>query len=234
MKTYIIHVKTDLVREKNIEAQLEGKDLDIQFVLDGDMNDLTQDMIDSYFKGNMAKIIPQTSCGYKHLLAYQMIVDEDEDMALILEDDIQFYSNFKVEFPKIIQEIKDDDLTNFIISLEDSHLKYIERSKRVKNKRVYKKAHGRMAGAYLIDREACKNILHKIREQRTDLPIDWFHNLCSDNGVIDIYWAQPTIATQGSIFGSMSSIIDQKSTGVWRMLSFQLQRVYKKLLFNLR
>ena len=66
------------------------------------------------------------------------------------------------------------------------------------------------------------------------MPIDWFHNECVENDVLDMYWSQPTITVQGSLDGSFPSLIDQKKTGQFRSLAFKIHRFYKRLIYNFR
>jgi len=76
--------------------------------------------------------------------------------------------------------------------------------------------------------------LDEISANKCHLPIDWFHNYCSRKGLIQIYWAHPTIATQGSLNGKLRSTIDGKKTGIIKIIVFSLSRMYKKLLYSLR
>ena len=234
LKTYIIHVSDDYEREAHVKSQLEGKDLDTTFILEGDKKDLTEDVLSTYFTGNRKNVSNSTSCAYKHILAYEKIIENKDDFALVLEDDIVSYRGFSKNLIKFVNEIKKDDLKNFIISLEDSMLVYIKRSERIKNKFIYPKERGRYAGAYLIDYDAASNILQLIDEEKCAIPIDWYHDDCGKKGVLNIYWSQPTIAVQNSHIGSMATLLDKKTSGVFRMLSFYAQKAYKRLLYNLR
>ena len=107
----------------------------------------------------MSKISSTTSCAYKHFLAYERLAKSDENFAMIVEDDIRFYSNFNI-IKDILIEIKTRNIKNFILSLEDSNLKYIPKSVRINGLNIYKKNKGRLAGCYLIDKEGAMNILH--------------------------------------------------------------------------
>lgn len=234
MKTYIIHVSTALEREKHIKTQILDKGLEAQFINEGDIKDLTENILQTYFKGGMCVPQAATSCAYKHLRAYEYMLEQHIELALILEDDIILHQNFEAELKHIQAEIKTTNIQAFFISLEDSDLRFIKKSTRLKNTRLYPQPTGRTAGAYIVDLEAAKRILEKIKTTKCDLPIDWFHNLCASQKSIEIFWAHPTIATQGSLLGSIKSMIDNKPAHIWRILSFRLQRWYKKILYNLR
>ena len=215
-------------------TQLQGRRLRTVFVTDGDKKDISPLLLDTYFKELLLPLTAATSCAYKHILAYEIIVDGEEEMALILEDDIFLPRNFENELEKIISEIKSRKMKSFIVSLEDSNLQYIKASERKPGQLLYQKDHGRMAGAYLLDRYAAMNLLEEIQQNRCGLPIDWFHNYASQKKLLTIFWSQHALATQGSLNGSMLSLIDNKPQGLLRRLSFGIQKFYKKVIYRLR
>lgn len=174
-----------------------------------------------------------TSCAFKHILAYQDILKNKHPFALILEDDIRFYANIPL-LNSILDEIKDRDLNDFIISLEDSRLKYIPRSKRQKGRLLYVENSGRMTGAYLIDFAGAKRILDYTKTNKMGVPIDWFHNECIAEKVINMFWAQPPIAVQGSLEGSIKSLIGKVRFGGLKVLAFRIQRLYKRVVYSFR
>ena len=88
MKAYIIHVSTAIEREKHITNELMGKSLDIVFVNEGDIKDLSETVQSKYFEGELS--LASVSCSYKHLIACKKILAGNDDYALILEDDIYF------------------------------------------------------------------------------------------------------------------------------------------------
>lgn len=234
MKTYVVHVSSAHLRKKILLDELTDKQLDTTFVIEGDKTDLTPELINTYFKELMNNVSGATSCAYKHLLIAQKIADGDDQYALVLEDDIFFYDNFNQQLSKIVEEIEHRNLTNFIISIEDSILKYVERSQRKQNQHLYKKAKGRLAGAYIMDQKAARAILQKVAEEKMGIPIDWFHNLCESDGLLNIYWAQPTICCQRSHNGTMPSLIDKKEYNWWKRIKFLIHKKYKEILYTLR
>ncbi len=234
LKTYIIHVRTAIEREKHMQLQLINRKLDYRYVLDGDQQDLNPEVLKKYFTGSMQQVSAMASCAFKHFLAYESILADQIDYALILEDDIYLNRRFDALSEDILTEVTQRGLSNFLISLEDSNLKYVRGSQRKPGQYIYKAKRGRMAGAYLIDKVCAENILVKIQKTKCHLPVDWFHNFCSDHGIIDIYWSHPTVATQGSLNGKIKSMIDKKPGSLFRIASFRVQRVYKKLMWKLK
>ena len=79
---------------------------DFEFVEDGNIDELSTAILDSYFSGKMHQTQPFVSCAYKHFLALDKIVKSEELVALIIEDDIMFHTNFEKFFPLILAEIE--------------------------------------------------------------------------------------------------------------------------------
>ena len=231
MNAYIIHVSDATEREKHINSQLKGKNLEAVFVCEGDKKDISKTILETYFSGEMAKVNATVSCAYKHLLAYNKMLENNNKIALVLEDDIYFYDNFEIILEELLHEIKHRNLDNFLLSIEDSTLTYVPNSKRKKGTLIYSAKSGRTAGAYLIDRKAAENILLNARNNKIDLPIDWFHNLCTDQKKINMYWSHPAVACQGSLDGSIPSLIDDKKFGFLKIWSFKVQKVHKQFLY---
>jgi glycosyl transferase family 25 len=234
MKTYIIHVSDATEREAHIKSQIENKKLNYQFINDGDKKDLSESILNKYFKGPLHQRSAAASCAYKHILAYENMIANNIDLALVLEDDIFLSDDFTDLLNKAILEIRQRNLKNFIVSLEDSSLQYVRGSERKKNQLLYKNIYGRMTGAYLVDLVAVIKMMNEIEKNKCGDNIDWFHNRSSEKGMINMYWIHPTIATQGSLTGSIASLIDDKPFGVFRIFAFQLEKRYKKVLWRLR
>ena len=233
MPTYIIHVSTYHARKTHMLEEIKGKNVEAIFVLEGDKQNMNTALVERYFNGQNP-VSNAMSCSYKHLLAYEKMISANQEWALILEDDIFLHPCFNEELNRIIQELKQRNIKNALISLEDSSLSFIERSKRIAGQRLYAKSSGRMAGAYLIDIAAAKSILKEVERKFCFLPIDWFHNHCSSAGLLNIYWTSHAIATQGSLSGRISSTLEKKPANLLKYLSFLIQRQYKQLLYWLR
>ena len=102
----VIHVKGNKEREAYIQKQLEKLDMPYHFILDGNIEDLTPEILDKYFSGDMYGQYPRTSCAYKEFLAYKYILDHDMEGALILEDDIRLFRKFRPLFLQSLEEYK--------------------------------------------------------------------------------------------------------------------------------
>lgn len=235
MKVFIVHVKSAYEREKHMLDLLNNCCClkDYEFVLEGDIEDLTEGVVEKYFESGNTLLPGQLSCAYKHILICEKIVEESIPYALVLEDDISFYSQFCEKLNAVIHEISQRKLCNYWVSLDDSNLNYVKGSERERDKKLYLKEKCRFTGAYLLDIKAAENILKKLKE-KTSLPIDLFFDKCSAEDVIDIFWAHPVLASQASISGDMRTLIGAKRYGLKRALSYKFQRFYKRILFSLR
>lgn len=235
LKTYIVHVAAFTERRQQLDKHLAANPfLDPHFILEGDIADLNPEILDRYFKGRMHSQSAGASCVYKHLRAFENLSEQDDDIALILEDDIHLNKNFSKQLKRILAEAKARNLEGFIISLDDSILRYVPGSERRKGQLLYKKQADRFAGCYLMDKKAARAMLEECYEHKIGTPVDHYQSYCAQKGLIDIYWAHPTIAVQGSLMGSFQSELGKKRLGKMNVLSFKIQRMYKRLLYRLR
>lgn len=208
-KTYIIHVSTDQEREAHMRSLLEPLGFDYEFINFGDIKDLSEDIIGRYFEGEILEKKNLMSCAFKHLYAYERILQEDQDWALVLEDDIFFTENALEVLDHIKNEIQVTGIQNAIISLENSTLERVPKAQRKHGVFIYPAPKGRCAGAYLVDKQAAQNISNYLLKRRCSLPLDWFHNKMAEDQVFSFYWSEPTIAEQGSHNGKIKSYLDK-------------------------
>ncbi len=236
-KILVLHVRNGYEdRQLHIDSMMSSRGYAFEYVTEGDMCDLNEQVLDEYFTGNMHEVKAETSCAMKHLLACKRIVDENLPGALVLEDDMVLYSNFERVFDRCMKEIKDRGLTNAFVSFEDSILKFVPRSERIKGQHLYKKDRDRYAGAYYCTRDAAKVIIDFVEREKCHLPIDLLHSFLSKKGMLNYYWCQPTIATQGSHMGLFSSSINKHSAKKqrYRKFTWKMKLAYKKLIYFMR
>ncbi|MCX7725927.1 MAG: glycosyltransferase family 25 protein [Chitinispirillaceae bacterium] len=236
MKAYIIHTVKCPERKEHIINQVKDKNIEFCFIIEGEKEEITDEIVNRYFDGELRNVSGITSCAYKHFIAYSKILKEKVEIALILEDDIFLSKEFSKVLSLVISEIKEYDYKNFIVSLEESTLEYVKRSEIIKNKILYQRKHGRTAGAYLIDRLGAESLLTTVEKEKCKLPLDWFHNYCAGENIINIFWVSKPVAIQGSLCGKICSLIDtkKKTSSQIKSLIFESKRIYKKILYSLR
>jgi glycosyl transferase family 25 len=227
---FVIHVRGNNVREAYITNELKRHGIDFEFVSDGNIEDLSPDIMRDFFDAPIKNDLPATSCAYKHLLACKKILDTTIPHALILEDDIELSGSFEATFNKSIAEALALRLKGYLISYESSGHKYVPRSERRPGKILYPKPHGRCAGAYLIDAFAAERILRYTMSEKFRQNIDWHHNEMADKGLLEIYWCHPAVAEQQSHNGKLPSLLDGKKWGFLRRISYALQKLYRRLI----
>lgn len=230
----VLHVKKGYEdREKHIEQMMRNHHLPYIFILDGDIPDLTEELVNQYFTGDTMRVIgPQSSCAMKHLLACQYILNHDLKGALILEDDMVLYENFNRVYEESLLEMEKRKLKNALISFEDSSLHFVPRSERKRGQHLYAHDRDRFAGAYYCSREAAQLILNYVEKHKCDLPIDCFHKALIQRAGLLYLWCHPCIATQGTHTGLFVSSISQKSAKrqKYRQRTWKLKLAYKKAL----
>jgi glycosyl transferase family 25 len=186
------------------------------------------DLISTFFTDDISKTMGKGNllCSLNHIMFYRKTIEDGVNLALILEDDPFFIGSFPEKLKQIMPEVAKLD-KGFIVSLENSTLTFPPRKSVVSGKHLYEAATGRCAGAYLIDRQACVNILHRLAEKKCEKVIDHWHNILVKEGVFRIYWAHPPFVEQGSINGKLSSDKSTKTQGLIRRIKWQFHKFYK-------
>lgn len=235
----VIHVRGQEERRAYIQKQLDKLQWPHEYILDGNMSDLTPEILNHYFVNDgkpdtMYGQFPRTSCAYKHLLATQYIIDHDLEGALVIEDDLRIYPTFKQVFVRSMEECQarlvDEPL---IVNYEESSLMLVPRSQRVKGQVVYRASRDRFAGCYYLNKKAAQVIMDYVKKHKSDTTSDCLHNRLVQKGLLNYYWSHPCIACQCSCDGSMPTMIPTKPRPLKRLKWFY-KRFYKHLLYYFR
>jgi glycosyl transferase family 25 len=199
-----------------------------EFVTEGDLSCLTQAMLDKYFCSNIKEVLRPgvMSCTLNHILSYERIVARGNKYALVFENDPFLLGNFIKKIKRVVNEANTLK-PGFIISLENTTLRFPSFTKTKKGKYLYKASYGRAAGAYLIDLTGAQKILEDLKTNKCCQVIDWWHNTLIKRGVVDMYWAHPPLTEQGSHNGMMHSIISSKNSSVVRRVQWITQKFYR-------
>ena len=236
-KILVLHVKKGYEeRERHVRSMMDDIGMDFEFILDGDMDELNDQVLDQYFTADMRKVQPATSCTLKHLMACQYIVSHDLPGALVLEDDMVLYKNFQKVFCECMDEMNQRGIERPLISFEDSTLKFVPRSQRKKGLHLYPATCDRFAGCLYYSNGCARQILDYVDKHKCDLPIDLFEKELISRIGLAYYWCHPTIATQGTHNGLFASSINERSASrqQYRKRTWKLKLAYKKLLYFLR
>lgn len=229
VKVFVIHVRGNTEREEHISREASRNNLSFEFILDGNIEDLTENSLNRYFKDGMAKPSAITSCAYKHFLAYEAVVNNGYPYALILEDDVKLFDLFNDGLSQSLRELSLKAIENVMVSFEYSLNQSVKRKELKPGQMLYPKEFGRFAGLYLIDLNAAASMLKYAKENKCGVPVDWFHNECVSHGALNMYWSYPALGQQFSHNGRMESLIDKGKFGPFRSAIFKLKEVYAYL-----
>lgn len=235
----VIHVRGNGTRRRYIQEQLDTLGYPYHFILDGNVEDLTPDIIDRYFSDNgkadtMYGAFPRTSCAYKHILAMKYILDHGLEGALIVEDDLRLKGNFKEVLMKGMEEYqKNYKQEPFIANYEESSLMFVPRSMRRNGQVLYRATRDRFAGCIYVNAIAARAILQYIDRHKSAYASDMLHNHLIRQDIINYYWSHPCIACQCSCDGSMPTMIPTRPRPLKR-LKWLYKKVYKHFLYWMR
>ena len=240
---YIIHVKSATERKEHMLKQIKNLSIPFNFILEGDREELTTEILDANFKDDMYGAFGMTSCTYKHLQSFRDMIKNNIPYGLIFENDIFLEKGFEAAVFKALDEVKERKISNFFLSLEDSFLKFVRGSLRKKGQTVYKVEKDqytggfngyitRACGAFIVDLEAAKSIIKEVDTNKCHMVSDWFYTYLIGEHIIDLYYIHPTIASQGTHNGKMRSLFPgTKHRPRW---SYLIQKTYKRFLWWMR
>lgn len=234
---FVAHVKQGYEdRAAHIESHLQERRIPFSYMLDGDICDIGEERMARYFNPDwQATPTAEVSCALKHLLIYEEMVKHRLAGALILEDDIYLDKRFTDIYLQSIDELHAEPIDRpALISYEDTRLKFVPRSQRIKGRVIYPGTTYRMTGAYHINLAGAEAILNYAYSQGVDRPIDRLHDHLRASGVLSYWWSQPTVATQGSHAGGFTSSIQLKQPRLTTRLRWLFKITYKRFLYLLR
>uniref|UniRef100_A0A6C0JK75 Glycosyl transferase family 25 domain-containing protein n=1 Tax=viral metagenome TaxID=1070528 RepID=A0A6C0JK75_9ZZZZ len=205
MKIFVIHYAKLIERRKNMVMQLITNGLDAEFVTQYDRDQLSSE--------DKAKFVTKykdddIAISLSHLYCYKEIIKKYE-YALILEDDAVFNNNFKKILLDYICQLPED--WDMLFIGDGCHL-HIPNDVICKSKgNIFKKCleptlwggdgATRCTDSYLISKKCAQKIIDCFLSDRhlMDHAIDWWLNNVSRHFQFNVYWAEPTIVTQGSM-----------------------------------
>jgi len=212
MKIFVVHYDKLTKRKDSIIKQLSKYNFDFEFISNHGKENLTHE------DKNMFRSISdgEISVALHHIECYKRIVEKKIDYALILEDDILLCNNFRQILELYIKELPSDWEMLFI---GDGCGLHIDKNLLIPEKHIYKKdnvnngkKHGgatRCLDSYLISNKCAKIIIEKLKLPNYTIlaPVDLWMNCVIRNNNFNVYWAEPTIVTQGSENGIFKSTL---------------------------
>jgi glycosyl transferase family 25 len=203
MKIFVIHYKKLVDRKKHILEQFEKHNISDYEFIEIDRDELYEHNI-CMFQKNYSN--SQIAISLSHFHAYKQISD-NYDNGLIIEDDAVLSDDFTDILNKYISQLpKDYDM----LFIGDGCNLHIEKHKLNPNQNIYEKClyptswggdgASRCCDSYIISKNCANKLCEYINnlEYKIDLPIDWWINVAARDNIFKVYWAEPTIVTQGT------------------------------------
>lgn len=217
MQIFVVHYEKLIERRENMVRQLLMNGIEAEFVSQYDRNNISPHY-EKLYSTNKIHLDRDKAITLSHIFCYREII-EKYDYALILEDDAIFIDNevmpndsnnyrFKYKLDSYISQLPDDWDMLFIGDGCNLHIPYniVKNS----NKNIFKKCleptpwggNGatRCTDSYLISKKCARKIIEYIdsNDNSIDNAIDWWLNDICRKFSFNVYWAEPTIVTQGS------------------------------------
>jgi len=232
---YVVHgIKGYETREKILRELFDDFGFGYQFITESYKDSENIELIKKYFTDDVQSVLAKGAlyCTLVHFLIYEKFVASDYKYAIIFENDVCFLDSFSNRIQKVMEE-SDQLAEGFMISLENSTLRFPSWRKTSKKKFLYEADRGRCAGAYIIDKKAANDMLNHLKKHKCNKVIDWWHNDLLDKKIFRIYWAHPPLTEQGSFNGKLSSTISLRNNGSLRQLKWSFQKFYKMYVLRL-
>lgn len=196
MKIFVLHYSKLVERKKHIVEHFAKHGItEYEFIELYDKDSITDEersiYSDNFHRGWM-------SVHLKHLYVYRQIA-EKYDEALIFEDDVILSDNFLTTLNLYLTQLP---ATFDMVYLGDGCDQHIPNNRLIPTIYIYRNEHGfsRCVDSYIVSKKAAIkicSILDTLQEKIT-APIDHWLNQISSRDNFEVYWAEPTIVTQGS------------------------------------
>ena len=210
MKIFVIHYKKLINRKLFILEQFKKYNISDYEFIEIDRDELHNHDI-SMFQKNYNNC--QIAISLSHFYAYKQISDK-YDNGLIFEDDVILSENFIDILKKYMSQLPKNYDMLFIGNGCNLH---IENHKLISNKNIYKKClyptnwggdgASRCTDSYIISKKCANKLYEYINnlKYKINLEIDWWLNVAARDNKFKVYWAEPTIVTQGTQNGLFTS-----------------------------
>ena len=207
IKIFVLHYSKLVDRKKYILEQfIKHNIINFEFIEKYDKDEITDSesiiFNKTYKKSTM-------SLHLKHNYVYNIIA-ENYDNALIFEDDAILSDNFVDKLNNYMYQLPEDWDMLFIGNGCNLHIEKhnIKPDINIYKKCLYPTQWGgdgatRCTDSYLVNKKCAKKLCEYINEltYKIDNNIDWWLNIASRDNNLNVYWAEPTIVTQGTESG---------------------------------
>jgi GR25 family glycosyltransferase involved in LPS biosynthesis len=223
MKIFVLHYSKLTRRKQHILEQFEKHGItEYEFIEKFDKDVITDDECPEFSKDYVANRRAELSLHLKHLYLYRLMLSENYEEVLVLEDDVILSDNFMKKLTEYMTQLPKDYDMLFIGNGCNLH---IPRNQLIANQYIYAKClhktawggngAARCTDSYIIHQRCAKKLCDYVaaagapldETKKINLPVDWWLNEAARDLVLKVYWAEPTIISQGSQNGMFSRSI---------------------------
>ena len=200
MKVFVVHYDKLVKRKENMINQLNKFNYEYEFISNYGQDKLT--LNDKKKFRNLTN--GEISVSLHHIECFKKIAESPKDYALILEDDAILHPKFN----SILEFYKKQLPENWdMLFIGDGCNMHIDKNLLITEKNIYENKTTRCLDSYLISKKCCKTILEKLNLPNYTIlvPVDHWLNCVILKNNFNVFWAEPTIATQGSEKGAYKS-----------------------------
>jgi GR25 family glycosyltransferase involved in LPS biosynthesis len=203
MKVFVVHYHKLTERKKAINESLTHNNIQAEFVEHYDRDTLTPED-DVYFHNNYENMLSShKAITLSHIYCYREIADKYE-YALILEDDAIFCDDFMSKLNNYMEQLPSDWDMLFIgdgcgFHIPDDVIK--SSSSNIFRKCPEPTSWGgdgatRCTDSYIVSKKCAQGIIGY--KEKIGRGVDWWLNQVIRDCKFNVYWAEPTLVTQGS------------------------------------
>lgn len=181
MRAYVINLARSLDRRAHVIAQLKKTGLDYEIIAAVDGRDLDladAGTIDPSFSTRIIHPAGSAGAALSHLSAYRKIIDDGDDKALVLEDDVMLPRDLGSIVDAVAEHMAGAEVALLSVDSPDPCKMSIEGSVPLPSSRLLALpidiSQPRSAGAYIITREACERMIKCMLPVRVQADSWWF------------------------------------------------------------
>lgn len=197
MKFYVTHYTPLSSRLTHMISQLENAGIhDYHFILSKDRESLTKEELSKFNKLSPGEI----SLFYKHMEIYKNA--PENEIIVIFEDDSCLCVDFLKYLYICLNELQNEEQWNALFAGDCANLHC-----QPEPGRMVKRTDGTRATGLSILNSGTGKQLYDIftKEEKIDLPIDWWLSEIAPKNNLRYYWSEPPLVMQGSANGTFSS-----------------------------
>jgi glycosyl transferase, family 25 len=209
---FVVHYTPLRERKEHMLRELAREGVDAVFIESFDREALTPDGLSKF------RIVPaEASLLLKHVEAWRRVVDQNLPYALVFEDDAILVEGFQSKLKAYLEETPSDFDLLMINEGCNLHISNIVEGKHIYLRGTTATSWGgdggtRCLDGYVISNKCARSFIDLFQSSRSiSKPIDWWTNDLLRFIDATVYWAEPSLVSQGTETGLFKSSIRHPS-----------------------